>query len=79
MSGKKKVGRILVKLVSTVGTGVFYVASKNPKRTPSKMNVRFAPDALAPGCPPLSLPLVSRPHHPAPSPALVHEPRYIYL
>ena len=37
MSGKKKAARLLVKLVSTAGTGFFYVTSKNPRATPFKL------------------------------------------
>lgn len=34
---KKKLGQILVKLVSAAGTGSFYVAKKNPRNVPYKM------------------------------------------
>jgi large subunit ribosomal protein L33 len=37
MAGAKKGARILVKLLSSAGTGTFYVASRNPRKTPKKM------------------------------------------
>eukprot|EP00873_Tetraselmis_striata_P036922 jgi/Tetstr1/457186/TSEL_043835.t1 len=38
MAGSKaKTGRILVKLLSSAGTGFFYVTSKNPRKTPKKL------------------------------------------
>jgi large subunit ribosomal protein L33 len=37
MSPKKKVGRLLVKLLSAAGTGFFYVTKKNPRNTPYKL------------------------------------------
>lgn len=36
----KKRGTIVVKLLSTEGTGVFYVAKRNPRTKPEKMEVR---------------------------------------
>ncbi|TGW14663.1 50S ribosomal protein L33 [bacterium NHP-B] len=36
----KKRGALVVKLLSTEGTGTFYVAKKNPKTQTSKMEVR---------------------------------------
>ncbi|WP_031934596.1 50S ribosomal protein L33 [Candidatus Hepatobacter penaei] len=36
----KKRGALVVKLLSTEGTGTFYVAKKNPKTKTSKMEVR---------------------------------------
>lgn len=33
---RPKKGRILVKFVSTAGTGYYYVGSKNPKKTGGK-------------------------------------------
>lgn len=45
MTGSKPKGaRILVKLLSSAGTGFFYVASKNPRKTPKKMEfVKYDP------------------------------------
>lgn len=44
MSGKKKVGRMLIKLVSMAGTGFFYITTKNPRNTPYKMQlVKYDP------------------------------------
>ena len=37
MAKKGKVGRELIRLVSTAGTGYFYTTSKNKKRTPDKL------------------------------------------
>ena len=31
--------RVLIKLVSTAGTGHFYTTSKNPKKTTEKLNL----------------------------------------
>uniref|UniRef100_A0A061S4Q9 Large ribosomal subunit protein bL33c n=1 Tax=Tetraselmis sp. GSL018 TaxID=582737 RepID=A0A061S4Q9_9CHLO len=44
MAGAKKGARILVKLLSTAGTGFFYVTSKNVRTTPQKLAfVKFDP------------------------------------
>ena len=37
MAGAKKGARILVKLLSSAGTGFFYVTSKNVRKQPQKM------------------------------------------
>lgn len=37
MAGGKKAGAILIKLVSSAGTGFFYVKKKNPRRLTSKL------------------------------------------
>jgi large subunit ribosomal protein L33 len=37
MAGKKKIGQILIKLVSQAGTGFFYVTKKNPRNVPYKL------------------------------------------
>lgn len=37
MAGKKKVGQILIKLVSQAATGYFYVTKKNPRNVPYKL------------------------------------------
>ena len=34
---KGKVGAILIKLLSTAGTGFFYVTKKNPRKLPGKL------------------------------------------
>ena len=36
----KKRGVIVIKLLSTEGTGTFYVAKRNPRTKPEKMEVR---------------------------------------
>ena len=36
----KKKGTIVIKLLSTEGTGVFYMARRNPRTKPEKMEVR---------------------------------------
>lgn len=36
----KKRGALVIKLLSTEGTGTFYVAKKNPKTQTTKMEVR---------------------------------------
>eukprot|EP00192_Tetraselmis_astigmatica_P024023 CAMPEP_0117670686 /NCGR_PEP_ID=MMETSP0804-20121206/12910_1 /TAXON_ID=1074897 /ORGANISM="Tetraselmis astigmatica, Strain CCMP880" /LENGTH=58 /DNA_ID=CAMNT_0005479051 /DNA_START=252 /DNA_END=428 /DNA_ORIENTATION=+ len=44
MAGAKKGARILVKLLSSAGTGFFYVASRNVRKQPKKMAlVKFDP------------------------------------
>ena len=44
MAGKKKGIATLIKLVSRAGTGFFYVARKNPRRTPGKLQaVKYDP------------------------------------
>ena len=44
MSAKKKGVATLVKLVSKAGTGFFYVARKNPRKTPGKLQaVKYDP------------------------------------
>lgn len=44
MAGKKKLGQILIKLVSQAGTGYFYVTKKNPRNVPYKLQrVKFDP------------------------------------
>ena len=35
-----KPATILIKLVSSAGTGFFYTAKKNPRKTPEKMEFR---------------------------------------
>ncbi|MBL0318122.1 MAG: 50S ribosomal protein L33 [Alphaproteobacteria bacterium] len=40
MSGKKKKNSLLFKLVSTAGTGFFYVVKRNPKQLPEKLEFR---------------------------------------
>jgi len=37
---KKKLGSVLVKLVSQAATGYFYVTRKNPKKLPDKIVLR---------------------------------------
>jgi large subunit ribosomal protein L33 len=37
MGAKKKVGSMLIKLLSQAGTGSFYVTKKNPRNTPFKL------------------------------------------
>lgn len=39
MAGKKKVGSILIKMVSLAKTGTFYVTRKNPRNTPYKLQL----------------------------------------
>ncbi len=39
MGAKKKVGSMLIKLVSQAGTGFFYVTKKNPRNTPYKLQL----------------------------------------
>lgn len=36
----KKGNRIQLRLVSTAGTGHFYVTKRNPKNTPEKMEIK---------------------------------------
>jgi len=44
MAPKKKLGQILIKLVSQAGTGFFYVAKKNPRNVPYKLQrVKYDP------------------------------------
>jgi large subunit ribosomal protein L33 len=44
MSKAKKLGQMLVKMVSTAGTNFFYVTSKNPRNVPEKLKrVKFDP------------------------------------
>ena len=44
MAGKKKLGQILIKLVSQAGTGYFYVTKKNPRNVPYKLQrVKYDP------------------------------------
>ena len=44
MGKAKKLGQMLVKLVSTAGSGFFYVTSKNPRNVPEKLKrVKFDP------------------------------------
>lgn len=44
MAGGKKGVSILVKLVSTAGTGYFYVKRKNPRNLPNKLQfVKYDP------------------------------------
>jgi large subunit ribosomal protein L33 len=38
--GATKAGAILVRLVSTLETGFFYVKRKNPKKMPNKLEFR---------------------------------------
>jgi large subunit ribosomal protein L33 len=40
LAQKKKLKSILIKLVSSAGTGFFYVMRKNPRRVPHKMMLR---------------------------------------
>ena len=48
MAGKKKLGQLLVKLVSLAGTGTFYVTKKNPRNVPYKLQrVKFDPKVNA--------------------------------
>jgi large subunit ribosomal protein L33 len=35
-----KPNTVMIKLVSTAGTGYFYVTKKNPKKTTEKLNLR---------------------------------------
>jgi large subunit ribosomal protein L33 len=44
MAPKKKLGQILVKLVSMAQTGTFYVTKKNPRNVPYKLQrVKYDP------------------------------------
>jgi len=44
MAGKKKLGQILIKLVSQAGTGYFYVTKKNPRNVPYKLQrIKYDP------------------------------------
>jgi large subunit ribosomal protein L33 len=44
MAPKKKLGQILIKLVSQAGTGFFYVTKKNPRNVPYKLQrVKYDP------------------------------------
>jgi large subunit ribosomal protein L33 len=44
MAGKKKVGQMLIKLVSQAGTGYFYVTRKNPRNVPYKLQrIKYDP------------------------------------
>ncbi|EFJ12657.1 hypothetical protein SELMODRAFT_109920 [Selaginella moellendorffii] len=44
MAKGKKTGRILIRLVSSAATGFFYVTSKNPRKTPHKLElVKYDP------------------------------------
>lgn len=44
MGAKKKVGRMLIKLVSQAGSGFFYITNKNPRNTPYKLQlVKYDP------------------------------------
>ena len=40
MSGKKRSKNLLVKLVSTAGTGFYKIAKRNPKTLPDKLSFR---------------------------------------
>eukprot|EP01032_Pedospumella_encystans_P028604 gene28604-32306_t len=40
MSGKGKVKTILIKLVSTAGTGFFYTTTKNPRNVTRKLALK---------------------------------------
>lgn len=41
---KKKLGQMLIKLVSQAGTGFFYVTRKNPRNVPYKLQlVKYDP------------------------------------
>ena len=41
---KKKLGSMLIKLVSQAATGYFYVARKNPRNVPHKLQlVKYGP------------------------------------
>lgn len=43
-SKRKKLGQILIKLVSQAGTGFFYVTKKNPRNVPYKLQrVKYDP------------------------------------
>lgn len=39
MAPKKKVGSMLIKLISQAGTGFFYITKKNPRNTPYKLQL----------------------------------------
>lgn len=39
-SAKKKAGAIFIRLVSSAGTGFFYVTKKNPKKITEKLEFR---------------------------------------
>lgn len=44
MGAKKKLGQILIKLVSQANTGYFYVTRKNPRNVPHKLQrVKYDP------------------------------------
>jgi large subunit ribosomal protein L33 len=44
MGRPKKLGQMLIKLVSTAATGFFYVTSKNPRNVQEKLKrVKFDP------------------------------------
>lgn len=44
MAPKKKLGQILIKLVSQAGTGFSYVTRKNPRNVPYKLQrVKYDP------------------------------------
>ncbi len=40
MAGKKSKGKFLVKLVSTAGTGYYFVKQRNPKTLTEKLSFR---------------------------------------
>ncbi|CAM9150163.1 unnamed protein product [Choristocarpus tenellus] len=40
LHSQKKTGRIVIKLLSTAGTGFFYTTSKNVRRTVNKLALR---------------------------------------
>lgn len=43
-AAKKKLGQVLIKLVSAASTGYFYVTRKNPRNVPYKLQrVKFDP------------------------------------
>lgn len=47
MAGGKKGATLLVKLISTAGTGFFYVAKKNPRKLPNKLQVQHSVRGLS--------------------------------
>ena len=47
MAGGKKGATLLVKLISTAGTGFFYVAKKNPRKLPNKLQVQHLVGGLS--------------------------------
>ena len=47
MAGGKKGATLLVKLISTAGTGFFYVAKKNPRKLPNKLQVHHPVGGLS--------------------------------